>query len=808
MSKILSIMFALLLVFSAFANAVNFEGKVISSEDNTPVGYVTIHIHEDGTMLEADENGIFIIKNYTGTSATVTVSHVGFATIQKVALSPEGENVISIKPSALVLDNMVVTANRYNREAYKVTQPITVATSQDIEAKGHTIVSDVIRTFPGLDMNDGGPFRSRPVIRGLFGTRILVLVDGERINDQRDITSFAGASMSLVDVNEIDRVEVVNGPSSVLYGSDAMGGVINIITKKQNHTAELKPVIKYAGRYSTADEQHSNRIDLGLTSEKLSGSVGFQYREADSDYKMPDGWQDEAEYSVYSARFYDSLNEATGKDFSNENLANSRARINNYDARLTYKHSNKHKLSFDMGVFRGSDIGYPGVPNDSTPFWFFYPNHDRDNFSVTYTGTGLTNKLSRLETKVYYQKISKQFLTDFLGGVSFPAGPGMTMSIVNNLNTTEVTKYGLNFQELYALTKKSTVTFGVDYLREEIDGGNATLSRLDMGTISTYSTEASSPVPKNKWDELGVYAAGEMRLDPLMINLGLRFDNFWITTEETKGYVDDDDEILPTEDESYSSLNVSAGLVYELAPSVNLVGNMGTAYRVPNVVERFYHGSASSRETRPNAEIKPEKSLTVDFGVKAIHDNVNYTIIGFYSNYTDFTQLQNFDSLPPVHGPSYTPLWRYENIEDVAIYGFESVIEAQLESGIYGNLTLSYQRGENKTDDQPIFVSPFKSSLTMGYRNHKDGYFGEFTVRKVADQNRIPDVTYLDDIATKGFVSVNLSTGIKLYDTIRFSVAVNNLLDETFSEPFNGRNVDNPLPEPGRNLIFSVSAGL
>jgi len=807
MFKFITAIFILLLAFNSLSNAADFEGKIVSSENNSPVGFVTILITEDGTMLETDEKGNFQIKNYKGSSATATISHIGFATLQNVILSPDNENVIVLKPSVLVLDNMVVTANRYNREAYKVTQPITVASSTEIETKGHAIVSDVIRTFPGLDMNDGGPFRSRPVIRGLFGTRILVLVDGERINDQRDITSFAGASMSLVDVNEIERVEVVNGPSSVLYGSDAMGGVINIITKKQNHTTGLKSVIKYSGRYSTADEQHSNRFDIGLTNNRLSGSIGFQYREANKDFKVPDGWQDKEEYAVFNAEFYENLNVATGKNFSTDRLPNSRARINNYDAKLSYKHNNNNRLDFDMGAFRGSDIGYPGVPNEATPFWFFYPRHDRDNFSLSYTGTGLTNKLSRLETKVYYQKISKDFLTDFLGSVSFPAGPGLTLSVLNNLNKTEVTKYGLNFQELYSLTKKSTVTFGIDYLREEIDGGSATTTNYDFDTFAFDSTEQSSSVPKNRWDELGIYTAGEMRLDPLLVNLGLRFDNFWITTEETEGYVDDDGAVLPTTDESYSSVNTSVGLVYGLSKSVNLVGNLGTAYRVPNVVERFYYGSASNRETRPNADIKPERSLTVDMGVKAIHDNINYTFIGFYSDYSDFTQLQNFDSLPG-HGGSFTPLWRYENIEDVTIYGFESVIEAQIENGMYGNVTFSYQHGENKTDDQPLFVSPFKTSLSMGYRSLKNGYFGEFTVRRAEDQNRIPDVTYLDDIASKGFTVVNMSAGIKLFDSIRFSIAVNNLFDEIYSEPFNGRSPDNPLPEPGRNFIFTVFAGI
>ena len=81
-------------------------------------------------------------------------------------------------------------------------------------------------------------------------------------------------------------------------------------------------------------------------------------------------------------------------------------------------------------------------------------------------------------------------------------------------------------------------------------------------------------------------------------------------------------------------------------------------------------------------------------------------------------------------------------------------------------------------------------------------------MKRVEDQNRIPDVTYLDDIASKGFTVVNVGAGIKLYDSIRLSLAVNNLFDEIYSEPFNGRSPDNPLPEPGRNFIISVFAEL
>ncbi|MCK4573752.1 MAG: TonB-dependent receptor [candidate division Zixibacteria bacterium] len=316
-------------------------------------------------------------------------------------------------------------------------------------------------------------------------------------------------------------------------------------------------------------------------------------------------------------------------------------------------------------------------------------------------------------------------------------------------------------------------------------------------------------MPKNSWNSLGLYASGETEFGKFLINTGLRFDNFWINTEETDGYVDDDDNPLPTEDEHYSSVNGSLGAVYALGSGVNLVTNIGSAYRVPNVVERFYFGSASNRETRPNPDIKPERSISLDFGVKAVHDEVNYSLIGFYSDYSDFTQLQNFDSIPAPGPPgAYTPLWRYENIDDVTIYGFEGVVEANFHSGVYGSLSFTYQHGQNDTEDEPLFVSPVKTSATAGYRHKKHGLFGEVTVRKIEDQGRVPNVTYLDDIATKGFAVVDVTAGVTLFSSVKLAVVGKNLFDEVYAEPFNARNPDNPVPEAGRGLVVSINAGI
>jgi hemoglobin/transferrin/lactoferrin receptor protein len=792
----------------------SIKGQVVNSEDNSPLPNATIIVGNPALSFATGDEGRFEFKLPADTAEQdikITVSHVGYTSLKDYKLNPAEFNLIKLSPSLSNLNQITVTANRFDKEAYKVSQPITLTTKQEIRSKGYTIASDAIRNFPGIDMNDAGPFRTRPVIRGLFGTRILVLLDGDRLNDQRDISSFAGASMSLVDVNEIDRIEVVNGPASVLYGSDAMGGVINIISTKNHFSKDLVPIARYSGRYTTTDEQYSNRFDIGFSGKNLTGSVGYMYRETGFDYAPPNGWNNKPEYAVFRPAFYDSLNKATGKNFSDSRMVNSQARVYNFNGRLAYKVSNKYRLDLDMGLFRGSDIGYPGVPNDSTPFLFSYPNHDRNNFALSLTGDKISDKLARLSARMYYEKISKDFLTDFLG-YTIIAGPPPnppTITLLSSLNYTEVTKLGLNFQELYTLRENTDFTFGFDYFNERIDGQVTSKTHYDgFGPQPFDSTEVGSSVPKNSWNSLGMYISSDLQFDPLSVTAGLRYDNFWVNTKTTPGYTDTSGALLPIANDHYGAINGSLGIVYALSRKVNLVSNIGTAYRVPNVVERFYYGSASNQETRPNPNIKPERSVTVDFGVKATHDWINYSIIGFYSDYSDFSQLQKFDSVAGHSPGSYTPLWRYENIEHVVIYGLESIIEANLSSGFYGNLSVSYQHGQNETIGQPLFVSPAEASLTSGYRHKKHGLFGEFTVNWAGDQKRVPDVAYLDDVPSIGYTVLDAAAGIDVWSNVKLSIVANNIFDEVYAEPFNSRNPDNPIVEPGRNFVFCINASL
>jgi len=157
----------------------------------------------------------------------------------------------------VALDTIVVTAKRYESNLFDTSQPINIINKDDIQKIQPVTIGDVFKNQPGIDVSQTGMGTERLMIRGLYDARVLILVDGIRLSEQAP----GGDHALSIDPSQIERIEVVRGPASVLYGSDAIGGVINIITKKQ------KRIINDGARFNGS-------IDAGYdsaTNAKLAG---------------------------------------------------------------------------------------------------------------------------------------------------------------------------------------------------------------------------------------------------------------------------------------------------------------------------------------------------------------------------------------------------------------------------------------------------------------------------------------------------------------------------------------------------------
>jgi hemoglobin/transferrin/lactoferrin receptor protein len=701
--------------------------------------------------------------------------------LSSAALAEEAPKADSTKAPVYLLKETVVTANRYEQDAFKLPQSVSIISREEIEKENPQIVADLLRVLPGVEVNDAGPFRTRPIIRGMYGSRVLILVDGERLNDTREST-FSGAQLSLIDISQVERIEVIHGPGSILYGSDALGGVINIITKNPNHSQNGN--FSLSGdlnlKYSTIDEQRKARLELNGGNDRWTFLFGGNIRKA-NDYKSPSGTV---------------VNSAIDKD-------------DNLDFKGEYNLDKKQTLSLEGQRFRAEGIGYPGTPNEFTPK-FSFPYHNRDKFALRYEARNLTPHLLSLKSKIYYQKISKDFDSDLLT----PAGPGMNLNSFSR-TLTDVKFFGASFQELFLTGKDQHLTWGMDYYREMIEGSRYlrttitdTTSSVLYDKIDTYST-----VPENNLDVFGVYVNNEYSpLDKANLSMGLRYDYFNTKIKETSDYVDyrqNPSTPFPSKTQSTSSLNGGIGLVYKLTDHLNLTANVASAFRVPNVVEKYFFGRASGSEfVIPNYDLSPEKSVNLDLGVKANFSKIYASLTYFLNNYKDFIDLESTgDSIDA--GSENLPVWHYANVSDARIQGLEGEIETQIDPlGLYTFANLTYTRGDNLSSDQPIYVAPFKSYFGLGWKEKNDRLRLEINWRYVEKQDRVPRDSqgrYLDEVPTKGFDILNLEASINLLKWQSLNVSLNNLTNKLYSEPYNAANPYNQVYEPGRNLIISLT---
>jgi hemoglobin/transferrin/lactoferrin receptor protein len=675
------------------------------------------------------------------------------------------------------LKGTVVSANRYEQQPFDISQPITIFSADRIASQSPAIIPDLFRDAPGVEVNDAGPFRTRPVIRGIFGSRVLILVDGERLNNTREST-FSGAQLSLVDIGQVERIETVYGPGSVLYGSDALGGVINIITKAPKQilgTSSFKPYGTAQLRYSTIDEQKKGRLEFGGSYDKFNFLAGGSYREA-SDYETP-------ETTV--------VNSALGEESS-------------LDFKAGYQLTANHQLSLEVERFRAKDIGYPGTPDPPNfPAKFTFPYHDRDNIAIKWEGKNLTPHLPKISAKLYYQKLSKEFDSE----MDLRIGPVHIYSFSRTL--TDVETYGISFQELFLTAANQHLTWGVDYFREVIDGSRWKNDRTEMAGSPFVSddTTTNSTVPENHQDAIGVFLNNQLNFtDAATVTLGVRYDRFYTKTKKTPDYVDErEDPAVPYEPKSQSlgSLNGGLGVVYSISPRINLVANLASGFRAPNVVEMYFSGQASGTEwVIPNYDLEPEKSFNLDLGAKFNFEKGYASLTLFQNNFRDYIELESTGD--SVQGLA---VWHYTNITELRISGVEGTLVGELPHGFYGSVNFAYNYGQNLTTDQPFFVAPFKTVVTYGWKNPNRRFGVESSMRYVDSQLRVPEgeFGYRENLPTEAFVVFNLEAFFQPFKWQTFNFAVRNLFDETYSEPYNATNPDNPVKEPGRNFIISLT---
>jgi len=675
---------------------------------------------------------------------------------------PKPDDSSAAEEERVFKDQIVVTAARQEQASGDAPAPITVFDREAIEKIQPEKMADLFKTIPGVEIEGEGPFRGIPVIRGLSSNRVLILVDGQRLNNARESTNFAGIQPALVNLAEVERIEVLRGPASVQYGSDAIGGVINIITRQPNLGAQGFEVSGDVGiEYGTTSESQLGRVSVTGTGSGFSFYAGGSYEKVD-DYTAADGASEDARYSSYVR--------------DDNTVPNSGMEQTNFNGGLKFLTGQQGVLRIDAEIARTKDVGFPGFDLESSGIEFTFPNFDRDKLGVSWS-SGPAWGLSDISLSTYYQSVNKESASVF----DFPG------FFSDSFTRSEIDSIGFNAQSI-ADAGKHHLTFGLDFYSDKVD--DTALSNTCFGPFCLPpSTEVA--VPTSEQTGLGVYIQDGWELsDQLKLQLGLRGDSF--------SFVSEDDLDYPGEpfDVTDSAMSGNIGLTWSVTDNVNVTALIARGFRTPNLQERSFTGLATNGEAfiLQNPDLESERSWNYEIGTKVRYDRYSGGLHFFYNDLTDFITLEFLGVVDPDLG---IELARFANIAKATISGIELDLETIIANRWTAFGSVAYIKGDNNTTNEPLpSIPPLKVILGLRYQRPK--WWTEANLRYLDRQTRLPQDDPFFETGTTGFTVYDLRGGYDFNFGLGVLVALENITDKLYNEPYNNR------PEPGRNLRMTL----
>jgi outer membrane receptor protein involved in Fe transport len=486
---------------------------------------------------------------------------------------------------------------------FDVPQAVSVVDSAQLAQSSVSSVVQLLPALPGVDLIGAGANQLQPSIRGQRGQRILLLENGLRLNNPRRQSDF-GELPAVIDFNTLDRVEIVRGPSSVLYGSDAIGGVMNLIGNGLPWGTEGR-LVHGAARFGFV----SNETSEVRPSGSIVGRQGRLAFRADATYRNAD------DYSAPSGKFGDvELDRsvtvhATGVE------------DRNIGASLGYAFSDQHRVFARYGNYLAEDAGFGYVDpddyaSDGTRVEILYPHQVVNRVTAGYTGRNLNSTLfDRLDVAAYGEdnerNLHQNIFVPLSGG---PFLPGDNVD-TRTRNFTDVETFGGRVEAARLLGGRHNLTYGFDISRDRTFNTDSSITVFTATVFGPPDTTVSTTpnVPNAQLRMFGLFTQFDWAVSSrFSLVLGARYQDNKAETRSTEGL---DEPLIESTDRTVVG---AANALYALTPDLNLVAAVGRGFRSPNLIERFFSGPTpeGSGFQIANPDLDAETSLNLDLGLR------------------------------------------------------------------------------------------------------------------------------------------------------------------------------------------------
>lgn len=733
--------------------------------------HISIPSLERGSI--SNEKGEFTFYNLPKGKHKIVISFAGFETLirQIEIINDEHSEVFKLKMTSLQTDEVVITGNPYANNPLNTPQDIISINYWSKLKLENSSLGKTIESIPGIYNLSAGNVAGKPVIRGHSGERVLILNDGISLEYQQ----YGERHAPTIDINNFERIEIVKGAASVLYGSDAMGGVVNLISTPSRFAigSTLDFGGKLSANYFSNNNEYMTSLSLNGASDLFAVKGNIVRRKADN-FQTPDA-------DPYSKTLRRGDPKFTGE----------------------IPHTNFEQINGSFGIGYLSPFGI--VSADYNGY------SSKNNFLLPDGGPiGLSLENHNVTLK------SNIPLTGFVFKPKFNY----------QRNSRKATKAGLNFTQL---PDSAAVDLLLQVVTARFDLENVNLLNLS-GTLGVevkhYDHQNLGIValqPTGHFTNYSAYAFQEWKESKWAINLGLRFDyrNQLFLATKTNPLLTSDDE------RSYSTFSGSVGVSYKVTEDITTLVNIGRGFRTPSFFNLYVygeHGGVFAFQIG-NPNLTDETSLDLSWSLRLQNSFIRSSATVYLNTVNNYIFLYNAPNHPLA--PAGKPFVFAHDQADAQLFGFEIDVEASITNWLllysnYSALQSKFLSGPWEQNELPL-MPPNRLNIGSKIKLPEPGFiqnpYFSIDAKFVSDKKAVgiyepfgqfddgigPDIPF-GVCSTTSYETVNLGFGFetrlfKRQMILDFEVA--NLLGKVYRDFFD--TYKGYTLAPGRSFNFRVN---
>ncbi len=782
--------------------------KVLEAHTQTPISGVAIYNVKKSKTVVTNLDGEASLEVFNS-NETLYFLHASyeFKSLKK-SIVAANSNVVYLEIKVEDLREIVISASKFEQNKNEIAQKIINIDAQEIQFSNPQTSADLLESSGNVYIQKSQLGGGSPMIRGFSTNRLLITIDGVRMNN----AIFRGGNLQNVisiDPFTIHNTEIVLGAGSVVYGSDAVGGVMSFYTQRPQKSYKDSLYFKANAlmRYASANSEKTGHVDFNFGLKKWGFLSSISYTDFD-DLRMGSHGPDDYLRPEY-------VKTVNGEDFIVENNNSLIQRPTGYD-QINFMqkahYAPEDNLSFDLGLFYSSTSDYSRydrliryrLNTLRSAEWNYGPQRwFMGNLQLTKLSSK-SNLYDKVKVTLAYQNFQEsRYDRDF-------------QSETRNIREETVDAFSFNADLEKQLSLKTELFYGVEYLYNKVysTGGEANvLNNTSISAVSRYPNDSD-------WESIAAYMSIKYKPNSKFVfQSGLRYNHILIHANFTENnqYLN-----LPFDKASINAgaFTGTAGISWLPSDLVQWKLNASSAFRAPNIddVGKVFDSEPGSVVV-PNNNLKPEYAYGGELGLKLNFDDVFVVDMATYYTFLDNALVRRDYSINGqtelIYDGELSNVQAIQNASKAWIYGFEVGIQANFSKTL--KLTSRYNiiggtEEENGIEMPVRHAAPNFGNTHLVWRKNKfqfDAfveYNNELSFNQLAPSEIEKDYIYALDSNGNPYApswyTLNLRTQYQFTDTATITASLENITDQRYKTYSSG------IASPGRNLILSLKYSL